>query len=358
MKTLGIMTLYETSERTYITAIASQAKHHGYQCFRFIPKNILPHNNEVNGERFNEETELWESAIFPLPELLYDRCFYQEDDHSKKCKVITNWLKNSGKTQFLGQGLPNKLEIYDALKHSRLAPYLLHSDSFTSAKSFIKQLKKQAPLVLKPVNGSQGIGIYVISIEGDSVIIKTDKGSKQIKQTLPIHKAMVWLERLTKRYQYLIQPFLLLVDQQNRPFDLRVFLQKDAYGEWKERARAMRTGHENGIISNLSAGGTTSPYERWLDSIPKSQKSFLQEELKEILFILPSIMESCFSTLFELGIDIGIDQEGGIWILDINSKPGRKLVLQTNPQLADVLYTSPFKYGDYLLSQQALTERK
>lgn len=358
MKTLGIMTLYETSERTYITAIAAEAKHHGYQCYRFIPKNIQPHNNEVNGEMYNAITEQWEQMTFPLPELLYDRCFYQEDDHSKKCKIITNWLKESGKTSFLGQGLPNKLNIYATLKNTKLAPYLVQSEPFTSAKTFMKQLKKHSPLVLKPVYGSQGTGIYVIALEADTIVIRTDKHTKQVKQILPLHKAMAWLERLTSKYDYLIQPFLFLVDQQNRPFDLRIFMQKDENGEWQERARAMRTGHENGIISNLSAGGSISPYEQWLERIPERQKSFLSAELTEILTDLPFIMETCFSTLFELGIDIGIDNDGGIWILDINSKPGRKIVIQTDPHLADVLYSSPFLYGNYLLAQQTLQERK
>ncbi|MEX3714865.1 YheC/YheD family protein [Cytobacillus horneckiae] len=357
MISLGIMTLNNTSERTYINEIAKRANANGMNCYRFIPTDIHPGSKHIKGEFYNKDADRWESSTFLLPELVYDRCYYQEDFHSKQCQAIVNWMKQSGKTIFLGMGLPNKLEIYRTLKQSSLSPYLPKSEPFTSAKSFIAQLKTDKQLVLKPINGSQGKGIYVVQLLNDNLIISTDKQEKHISQTMSVKSATNWLTKLTRKYQYFIQPLLYLKNENNQPFDLRIFLQKDEKGVWNELSRGMRTGKTDGIISNLSAGGSITSFTEWVNTLPSKQRAFLKEELEDILSKLPDLLESIFPPLFEIGIDIGIENNGAIWILDINSKPGRKMVLETKPELAEQLYLAPILFGKHLLSANTF-ERK
>ncbi|MEH7081394.1 YheC/YheD family protein [Neobacillus drentensis] len=50
-------------------------------------------------------------------------------------------------------------------------------------------------------------------------------------------------------------------------------------------------------------------------------------------------------------------ENGSIWILDINSKPGRKVLLHTQPDIKETLTLAPLLYGKHL-SQMAQNERK
>nr|WP_284646838.1 YheC/YheD family protein [Paenibacillus chinjuensis] len=51
----------------------------------------------------------------------------------------------------------------------------------------------------------------------------------------------------------------------------------------------------------------------------------LQKELTRLSELIPDVLESCHGRLVELGIDFGVDLDGYIWILEVNSKPGRSI---------------------------------
>lgn len=358
MITFGIMTLNMDSEVTYFTEMAKRASALSIECVRFVPSNIDPHTYLVKGEKFDDKLSAWTNREFPLPTILYDRCFYGDDDHSKQCIPIVTWLKNRDDITFLGYGLPNKLELYHALYHSILAPYLPVSQLASDVDLILSQLSIQNKLILKPINGSQGIGIYYLKKNQKNFHIKTEKQKKIISRIFPNERKLIqWLKPLIEKRDYLLQPYLELSNNEQQPYDIRILLQKNEKGIWTERGKGIRTGMTGGILSNLSSGGSVTDFDSWLSSLPNSTKEYICNELGYIINNLTSLLEKEFLPLFELGMDIGIAKNGSIWILDMNSKPGRKVVLSTIPDLQETLYLAPLLYGIHL-SQLDVTERK
>lgn len=349
MISFGLMTLQTSNEQTYFLEMAKRAHLHEMTCFRFVPSNINPLTETVNGDYFNPHINEWENCEFPLPQILYDRCFYKEDPHSQQCKAIVKWLKTKKDLLFLGYGLPNKMELYSKLSDSDLSPYLLKSSLVASGESVIDDLASNKPLIMKPVNGSQGRGVYYLEKINNEIIVQTDKNNKTVSRTFPYkEKAISLINFLIKDRDYLIQEYKKLSNNKNQPFDIRVLLQKNENGNWHEAAKGIRTGKEKGIVSNISAGGTISAYKDWLSGYPSAKRDYLNNEITDILRMLPQVLETHFPPLFELGIDIGVSEDLSIWILDVNSKPGRKVALTLNPSLEDQLYTSPLLYGKRL----------
>ncbi|MGN7177652.1 hypothetical protein BK139_20435 [Paenibacillus sp. FSL R5-0490] len=358
MLSFGIMTLNKRSEQPYFTELAKRANEYNINCFRFVPTDINPVSERIAGDSYNPSSGEWEPAEFPVPEILYDRCFYRNDSRSKQCISIVNWLKARNDIQFLGYGLPNKLELYEILSCSNISPYLLKTARFTGADSFINSLIPDQPCILKPASGSQGHGIYYIEKTGKDILVKTDKRNAQVSRSFETEeKAARWLNKLTSKQQYLIQPYVNLSNKDGQPFDIRILLQKDRNGAWKELGRGIRTGREGGIVSNLSAGGSNISFEEWITQYPPSLKSFLTDELYDIIDTLPAALERKLSPLFEMGIDIGVESNGSIWILDINSKPGRKTILNSQPEKEEELYTAPLLYAKFLAANKEM-ERK
>ncbi|MFC5735794.1 YheC/YheD family protein [Cytobacillus gottheilii] len=348
MRSIGIMTLSKTSETTYHTEMAKKASALNLLCYRFIPSSINPMTEKADGEQYNPENDRWESCQFDIPPILYDRCFYSDSVYSKHNASIVNWLKKREDLTFIGYGLPNKLSLYEQLRQTVLNPYLPITAAFTSPDAFIKSLHDSVPVVLKPANGSQGRGIYKVTKLKDHILIETDKQNQYMTKTFPASKAALWLEQLTENNAYFYQPYLTLVNQHQEPFDLRFLLQKDKRGKWHQAGNGIRTGRKNGLISNMSAGGLVSKTDDWLKTLPAKQSAFIIEELQYIIETIPVLLEKHFPPLFELGIDIGIDTNGAIWILDINSKPGRKVMLTLYPESSDDLYKAPLLYANYL----------
>lgn len=358
MITLGFMTLSSESENGYLTEIAKRAALQEMECVRFIPSQLHPTTHLVKGKKFDASSECWTESEFPLPTLIYDRCFYGNDEHSKQCMPIVSWLKSREDIQFLGYGLPNKLELHQVLQSSLLAPYLPESKPVTEANTVLTELTKHKKLILKPINGSQGYGIYYVKKNQKTYHVKTEKQKKIISRIFPNEEKLVtWLESLLHQLPYLVQPYLELTNNELQPFDIRLLLQKDQKGTWVERGKGIRTGLTGGILSNLSSGGFVTDFDTWSQTLPPSTKAYIISELDYIQTHLTGLLETEFLPLFELGVDIGIAKNGSLWILDVNSKPGRKVILSTTPDLQETLYLAPILYGKKL-SETDGKERK
>jgi len=354
----GIMTIRFDSEQSYINDIANLAEPCGIECYRFSPANINPLTLKVKGKKFISQTKSWVDKEFPIPTIIYDRCFYGDDDYSKQCIPIVSWLKNRPDITFLGYGLPNKLELYEVLKSTVLSAYLPPTQAVSSTNIVLNELISKKRIILKPINGSQGNGIYYLKKNNKSFHVKTEKNKNIISRIFPNEtKLNKWLQPLINKRPYLMQPYLELSNDDLKPFDIRILLQKGIEGKWGEMGRGVRVGSTGGILSNLSAGGSIVPYLDWAASFLPAKKEYIHQELEYILSNLPPILENAFLPLFEIGIDIGIAKDESIWILDINSKPGRKVILHTQPNVKETLTLAPLLYGKQL-SQMDLKERK
>ncbi|RSK26298.1 YheC/YheD family protein [Bacillus sp. HMF5848] len=347
---LGITTVYPHQERGYITELAKRAERYNIQVCRFCPSNIHPVSELVEGYMFDSQSQEWKQATFSLPPFIYDRCFYDKSERSRKTVPIVDWLKKRKDIKFLGKGLPNKWDIYKVIiENYKLAPYVPETKQYTTASNFIKDLRQQKQLILKPVVGSQGNGVIKVIYDSLIRIVTNSKKKQRIEQTFPTKQQFeIWLEKLTNKIEYLYQPYLTLHDSLSRPFDIRVLLQKDESGLWQEKGRGIRIGAENQIISNLSGGADALPFDKLYNLCPQMNEILLEDDIHTIIEQLPITLEQHFSSLFELGVDIGIDQDGRMWILDTNSKPGRKVLLQTKPTMAEELYEAPLKYCLFL----------
>ncbi|WML38637.1 YheC/YheD family protein [Neobacillus sp. OS1-2] len=358
MTIFGIMTLTMESELSYINEMADLAESNGLEVFQFIPSAINPRTLQVKGRKFVSDTKRWMDAELPIPTIIYDRCFYGEDEHSKQCLPIVSWLKSRNDITFLGYGLPNKLDLYDAIKNSLLSSYLPKSQSVSDPTVVLSELSAMKKIILKPINGSQGYGIYYLKKNDKTYHVKTEKQKKIISRIFPNETKLIqWLKSLLMTRSYLLQPYLELSNNEQQPFDIRTLLQKNEHGAWVERGKGIRTGTTGGILSNLSAGGSVITFSEWLSSVTPAKGEYISQELDYILSKLPVILEKEFLPLFEIGVDIGIAKDGSIWILDLNSKPGRKVLLQTRPELQKTLCQAPLLYGKYL-SQSEQIERK
>ncbi|MEQ2529627.1 YheC/YheD family protein [Robertmurraya yapensis] len=355
MLTLGFMTLLLENEHTYFTEIAKRAHKYNIECFRFIPSSMDPTTEMFEGEYFSHQQDRWVKKRFPLPDVLYDRCFYGEDFHSRQCKGIVSWLKSKDNVRFLGYGLPNKLELYEVLSNSNLSAYLPKTVKVTSPQMIHSLLQTFQRIILKPSNGSQGNGVYYIERHNKHFIVKTDKLDQQVSRVFADETLLLnWLERLLKKKEFMLQPYLSLTNEHHEPFDIRSLLQKNRNGHWITVGKGIRQGKEERIVSNLSAGATVIDYEKWIQSIPQQKRNFIKDEIKFILESLPRLLEEKFHPLFELGVDIGVAKDYSIWILDVNSKPGRKVLLTSQPDLQDYLYESPLLYAKAIMERSIL----
>ncbi|GCD83894.1 endospore coat-associated protein YheC [Parageobacillus thermoglucosidasius] len=348
MISFGFVTINDRQEIDYSTEIAKRAERYGITVFRFTPLDIDPLTEKARGWQFHAATQSWTESVFAIPAFLYDRCFYRADERSKKSKPIMQWLKQRPDITFLGYGFPSKWELYKKLiDHPLLSHYVPKTTLLRSPTDLLHMIRKEKSVICKPEHGSRGQGIYVVKqVEGHLHILDTNGQTiATIKRKTDLQQ---WVETLLRRSSYLIQPFLPLKTKQNEPFDVRFFFQKNEYGQWSERGRGIRVGAPGTIIANVSAGASISGFSEWFKQIPAPQRLFITDGIETITTVLPSYLEEKFGPLFELGLDLGITEEGAVWLIDVNSKPGRKIITALAPEKRDTIYEAPLRYCLFL----------
>lgn len=349
MNNLGILVTNIQQEQEYFAQIAKAASERGFDLFLFLPNDIELTHKMAQGKKYCHDSNTWLTDVFSLPRFIYDRCFYANQIIYKKHFPFVSWLKSQPEIIFLGHGLPNKWIVYRTLNNNfRMRSFLPETVLLTASHQVFSILDKHNKILLKPVSGSQGKGIFVLTKtrEGISLLIK--KACQPYYKQLTKNQLNHFLYKITSQHQYLIQPFLSLTDPQHRPFDLRIFLQKDSKGAWREIGRGIRRGRIGDFTSNLGSGGSVYCFEDWFQSLSSSLQTTLQINIADLCFLIPKLLETDSQQLFELGLDFGIDHDGMLWLLEVNSKPGRKVVTSRSPSQKELLAKAPIEYCEFL----------
>jgi glutathione synthase/RimK-type ligase-like ATP-grasp enzyme len=354
MKSIGFLTIKKNQELSYFTKVAAAVISNQREVYRFTPLDIDPSTEMVHGHKYNESTASWEKDVFPIPSYIYDRCFYQPNELSKRCQPIVKWLKQRPGTTFLGLGLPNKWEVYEAIcDHHPISSYIPTTFQIYNFQQLKRLLKKEKSIIIKPISGSQGNGIFHIRLLANQVTIQTQQRGQSIEKAFTnLTDFKLFSENLFKETSFIGQRYFLL-QKEHRPFDIRILLQKDKNGNWFEQGRGVRIGKEQGLVSNLHNGGEVIPFEELLKAWPPQLSELIQEEILTITEHIPPLLEERFGRLFELGLDIGVTEDGAVWLLDINSKPGRKVLTTITPSSHVHLSQAPHLYIDFLEQQSA-----
>lgn len=355
--TLGIMMLYPGQEETYYNGIGKCSVNMGISVLLFTPQGADLSNGTVDGFRYSKDKG-WVQGTSPLPSFIYDRCFYQTESDLQTFRPIVQQLKKRSGITFLGHGLPGKWAVYQLLfAHSAFIDKLIPTISTSHPASILRFLNEHKAVLLKPVLGSCGQGIHVIEKKKEDFILIKQYRKHTSKKAISEHTLIKELSSILLSNRMIAQPFLNLQTPAHEPFDVRILLQKNEEGRWVERGRGIRCGKPGGIVSNLAARGSVMVYELFMKRYTDQQKADIEWQLQEAVRYLPGLLEERFGSLFELGVDFGIDLQGKVWLLEVNSKPGHKVIVKTNPQVMPQLWEAPLRFYQYLKKKKEVDHR-
>lgn len=186
--------------------------------------------------------------------------------------------------------------------------------------STLNQMRKEyKQLYLKPDKGQSGSGIIRIKklTRGKSLI--SFKGTSQ--KCLNHNIVSEVKKKMRRDKKYIIQQGISLATYQNKPFDLRIVLQKPRDRwliTWMSAKVAPRS---NSIVTNVARGAKDAKIKRALQgadqplNVPKTLK-----KLTAVSYKIAKKLGSRFP-LRIIGLDMGIDKKGKIWFIEANTKP-------------------------------------
>jgi glutathione synthase/RimK-type ligase-like ATP-grasp enzyme len=328
------------------------------QVFVFSPLRINWSLQQVTGYTFDYKKKQWLKKYFPLPRLIYDRCFYNDKKQITHYRYHINKLRKFNNVQFLGHGLKGKWTIQQTLiKNPLFQPYLPYSERYIRPKSILPWMKHKGEVFLKPQGGSHGKGVlHIARLSKHQYSVKgRDMNNRSIDQMFnEFNSLLEWVEPFINSRKYILQDYLTLTSTGGEAFDIRSLMQKNSEGQWEHTGMAVRRGQPGSITSNLHGGGSAEEALPFLiNEYGREQAKQIYAAIQELSHQIPPYLEQQHGRLIELGIDFGIDQQGRVWILEVNSKPGRAVFLylrNINQKKSSI--RNPIHYARYILDRQ------
>lgn len=294
----------------------------------------------------------WRKEAVPIPDIVYDRCFFSSAKQRQACDDMLAALKRKKHFQVFNSSLPSKLIVYEALRSvESLIPYLPHTEQLHKLSIVPKWLSLYADgVVLKPAAGMHGKGVLHITYNRTTkqyVIRGRNLRNESIETSFSSElNALKWLYHFKKELVYMIQPYLELQTEEHKPFDIRVLMQKDHTGQWQLTGNMARVGFSGGLTSNIHGGGAASePLTLLAAKMGPYKAERLLHKIHMISGQTVAAIEGHFGRFGELALDFGVTPQGSIWLLECNSKPGRQVFAGNHHNLEN---ERPLHYAKYL----------
>jgi glutathione synthase/RimK-type ligase-like ATP-grasp enzyme len=303
--------------------IISAALKQGILVFYFFPDGLDYKNRCIKGHSMDVNNR-WFSGKFPIPDVVYNRILYRylENMPSVK-KVLSYFAANPGVYLFNSRYL-DKWEVYLALnKDPHTSAYQPETDLLNNIK-LTYFLKKYPEIYIKPRRSSKGQGITKLKrTDRQGVIYSHATKARGIWRNANNRYIINRMYRI--KNNYLLQEGIKLAKYNNRVFDIRAQAQKDGNGNWVLTGAAVRVAAPNAFVTHIPNGGTARPLNEVISGVFAGNYELIaniEQELAELSCKVSQVLEDELKiNLGVVSLDIGIDGEGRLWLLEVNSKP-------------------------------------
>lgn len=328
--------------------------------FAFTPRDINWQQETVNGW-FYQSGGKWYRRVVPLPDVVYNRLPSRRAEAGSALVTLRERFVRR-RIPFFNWSFFNKSDVYRLLENDPEANKHLPESVHNPAPEKIREmLERHHFLYFKPSGGSLGVGIYRLTFHprrgyfvryrrnGANVLLRFSRFSSMMRMLRTRHG-----HRLS---QYVVQQGIRLVELDQCPIDFRFHMHKDGNNRWVVAGIGAKKAGRGSVTTHIKNGGSLMTPEQALNRTFGDRSDEVLKDAKDTAVKLSEAIERNYShTLGELGLDIGIDRNGGVWMFEANAKPGRSIF--KHPALKDqgrasmqyildhCLFLSKFRQGE------------
>lgn len=325
-------------------------------CF-FCVKDVSLSQGIIRGWVYNKQLvqdSAWTSRLFPIPAVIYDRCFgaHGRSDGIKLRQMLSKFLNV---TIFNAMPKLRKWETFQVLRRvPELAACLPHTTVLYANKQVASAVNSCEAVYLKPDGLSKGNGVFRLSKMGKGFLLENRKPEQNVKRHL---KNLKGIRSFLAPYAesgggYIIQEKIPLAKYKGKQFDMRVLCQKDINGNWIVAGIAVRVAARQSVITSPRSGGSVISWPHALKTVfhqKPDQKNGIAAKVSRIALTACQAIENHFGCCGELGLDMGIDHRGKVWIIEVNGKPLKVSLSRLNDRHLDKeIYANPIRFAYHL----------
>jgi hypothetical protein len=165
-----------------------------------------------------------------------------------------------------------------------------------------------------------------------------------------------WPEIIRKKVlnkNYIIQERIPLAEYQGSPFDLRVSVQKNGFGEWQVTGVVGKVAKMGNYVTNVAKGGTCKTLDELLKNFADLDDNKVYQSIEDFSIKAVTELNKYFPNLADVGLDIGLTTEGIPMFIECNARDLR--ITFKKAQMHEVwkaTYTTPISYARYLFDSR------
>lgn len=316
-------TLRATDQLASLEKLVLAASDKDAQCFLFRIQDVNFLTEQIKGYSIADGS--WQQTMFTFPDAIYDQLISRRLERTEALAERRTRLSKLFGERIFNDGFFDKWQVHEWLMEDpRLRSHIPKTIRYSSPQAAAVFVQRNATTYLKPIHGSLGLGIVRLACLSDGTIAYDVKRTRQTplhgKVNSAVEAVRIFRSRLRAR-PYLVQEGIHLVTYEDRPFDIRILLQRDGTGAWRRTKMFARVAREGDITSNLSSGGDALPIDTVLASICDTEAEVrrCRQHIQRIVRLTVDAMEhQSRQTFGELGIDLGLDTRGGLWVIEVN----------------------------------------
>jgi hypothetical protein len=267
---------------------------------------------------------------FPLPDVVYDRLSSRTAENSDRVVRTKEKLLALPRLSYYNRTFLNKWDVHCMLaKDPEISKYLPATEILSDVKVLEKFLRRYSVVFVKPVDGSLGAGILRIARSRGGYALRYTRLNRPDLHSSAgdMSKVLAYCARYARNSRYVVQRGIRLARIGGGPLDVRVLLQRNVRNRWIVHSTIARLAQPGNVVSNLSDGGQALYPRRAIATVfgRRVRPSLVIYKMKRIARAVAARIEAEMGFEFaEMGIDLGIDRSGAIWIIEANSRPGRQ----------------------------------
>lgn len=259
-----------------------------------------------------------------MPDIIYNRIAYRSMERQNNIQTLINKASDESIYLFNSRFL-EKWEVHKTLYMDQHTRKMLPEAAIFSQENLNYCTGKFGTFFIKPIAGSVGKGIIQIKVLSPVLITYNKLGSKKGWQNCRSSKELYKQLGIADENKYILQKGINLAKIAGNIFDVRVQVQKNGYGKWTFTGAGVRIAAPGNFVTHVPNGGTKAKYEAVIKDVFGDSSEVaknIERQLKTICQTVPLVLEQGLGlSLAVLSMDLGIDTDGQIWIIEVNSKP-------------------------------------
>ncbi|MED4292879.1 YheC/YheD family protein [Priestia megaterium] len=279
-------------------------------------------------------------GVFPLPRVIYLQCHVEPKIVRKielliGCKIFNSFIFD-------------KWECWEILrKDDALCTYLPYTQRLEHKTDLQHLLSVYKDIFLKLVDHRHGHGsrgIFRVKWKEGGLIEVTYREKENMERDSfeSYEKFQDWISpKLSKTY--IIQQSIQTITWYQKATDIRLNMNKNSQGQWEVSLLLLRVASNDSHITQKVL--TAQPIKNLTKMFPGNKnidKVRIEETLVNIGFKICHSLDKSGHHMADLGIDLGIDENGYVWIFEVNSLP------HPLKGVLDHSLTRPIEYSAYL----------